>query len=45
MVLAHGHRVEYAPRRVLSDLQLLHGQEHSDRKDYIMDKLVVTVEE
>jgi hypothetical protein len=30
MVLAHGHRVEYAPRaEVRPDLQLLHGQEHA----------------
>jgi hypothetical protein len=29
MVLAHGHHVEYPPRRVRPDLQLLHGQEHA----------------
>jgi topoisomerase-4 subunit B len=32
-------------RRVRPDLRFLHGQDTPERKDYIMDKLVVPVEE
>ena len=46
MVLAHGHRVEYAPRAESGPIfNFYMGKNTPERKDYIMDKLVVPVEE
>jgi len=46
MMLAHGHRVEYAPRAEPAPiLNFYMGKNTPERKDYIMDKLVVPVEE
>jgi hypothetical protein len=46
MVLAHGHHVEYAPRAESGPIfSFCRGKNTPDRKDYIMDKLVVPVEE
>jgi len=45
-VLAHGHRVEYAPRAESGPIfNFYMGKNTPERKDYIMDKLVVPVEE
>ena len=46
MVLAHGHHVEYAPRAESGPIfNFYMGKNTPERKDYIMDKLVVPVEE
>ena len=46
MVLAHGHRVESAPRAESTPISNFYrGKNTPERKDYIMDKLVVPVEE
>ena len=46
MVLAHGHRVESAPRGESGPISNFYmGKNTPERKDYIMDKLVVPVEE
>jgi hypothetical protein len=46
MVLAHGHRVEYAPHAESTPiLNIYMGKNTPERKDYIMDSLVVPVEE
>jgi hypothetical protein len=46
MVLAHGHRVEYAPRAESGPIFSFYlGKNTPERKDCIMDKLVVPVEE
>jgi topoisomerase IV subunit B len=45
-VLAHGHKVEYAPK--VDSQQILSfymGKNTPERKDYIMENLAVTVEE
>ena len=45
-VLAHGHRVEYAPRAECGPIfNLSMGKNTPERKDYIMDSLVVPVED
>ncbi len=45
-MLAHGHRVEYAPHAESTPiLNFCMGKNTPERKDYIMDKLVVPVEE
>lgn len=45
-VLAHGHRVGSAPRaEFASILNFYMGKNTPERKEYIMDKLVVPVEE
>jgi len=48
-VLPHGHKVEYASRsRGMDSQQILSfymGKNTPERKDYIMENLVVTVEE
>ena len=45
-MLAHGHRVEYAPRAESGPIFTFYmGKNTPERKDYIMDKLVVPVEE
>ena len=46
MVLPHGHKVEYAPK--VDSQQILSfdmGKNTPERKDYIMENLVVAVEE
>jgi topoisomerase-4 subunit B len=46
MVLAHGHRVEYAPRAESGPIfNFYMGKSTPDRNDCIMDKLVVPVDE
>ena len=46
MVLAHGHRVECAPRAESGPIfNFYMGRNTPERKDYIMDKLVVPAEE
>jgi hypothetical protein len=45
MVLAHGHRVESAPRAESGPIFNFQGKNTPERKDYIMDKLIVPVEE
>ena len=46
MVLAHGNRMEYAPRAESGPIfNFYMGKNTPERKDYIMDKLVVPVEE
>ena len=46
MVLAHGHHVEYAPRTESDPIfKFYMGKNTPERKDYIMDMLVVPVEE
>jgi topoisomerase-4 subunit B len=46
MVLAHGHLVEYAPRAASGPIfDFYMGKNTPERKDYIMDSLVVPVEE
>ena len=45
-MLAHGHRVGYAPRAESGPIfNFYMGKNTPERKDYIMDKLVVPVEE
>ena len=42
MVLAHGHRVKYAPRAKSESIFTIYlGKNTPERKDYILDKLVV----
>ena len=46
MVLAHGHHVEYAPRAESGPIfNFYMGKNTPERKDYIMENLVVAVEE
>jgi hypothetical protein len=46
MVLAYGHRVEYAPHVESGPVfNFYMGKNTPVRKDYIMDKLVVPIEE
>jgi len=46
MVLAHGHLVDYAPRAESGPIfNFYMGKNTPEWKDYIMDKLVVPVEE
>ena len=46
MVLAHGSHVEHAPRAESASIfNFYMGKNTPERKDYIMDKLVVPVEE
>jgi topoisomerase IV subunit B len=45
-VLAHGHRVEYAPKQDASGILTFYtGKNTPERKDFIMGNLVVAVEE
>ena len=45
-MLAHGHRVEYAPRAESGPIfNFPMGKNTPERKDDILDKLVVPVEE
>jgi len=46
MVLAHGHHVEYAPRAESAPIFNFYMRKNTpEHKDYIMERLVVPVEE